>query len=334
MAWNTSGAPGEHVEHPVTRRASTARVAGHRPDVPVQVTARRSRAGQRARAQREADALPAPRLQQPRRVPGDQHPAVAQRRFLRSAPGQVAGVVLRPATRSAPAGRRSPAGTRRVRSPSPRPAITPTVSRSPLGKTQAYDPGIGPQSSSSRPRHRSCSTSAGTGISSSRPRSTWRYRPLRAGRSPRRSRPPRSPPAPRRFGTVGQPDAYPLGVLLDRADRDPLAAPGAGGDRRRAQPVVELLAAHHRHQPACSLPAGELPSAVAGERHPVHLVVRGHLDPAADSGQRGADQAAAAGLVARVLGPLTVQASETPARAAACAADSPAGPAPTTTSPK
>ena len=89
-------AAGEHLQQPDARPASTAparrstaaRVAG-------QVTGGDRRTGQRAGAQRVADALPAPRFQQAGRVPGDQHPAVAQRRVLRPAAGQVTGVVLR-----------------------------------------------------------------------------------------------------------------------------------------------------------------------------------------------------------------------------------------------
>ncbi len=210
--------------------------------------------------------------------------------------------MLRRQARSDPTGRRTAAGSRGSPPPRPEPAITPTVSRSPLGKTQAYEPGMAPQSSSSRPRHRSCSA-GGTGISNSRPRSTCRYRTptCRRGHPRRAVRPDHGTSRDRR--TVGQPQAYPLGVLLDRADRDPLPQLRAGGDRRRAQPVVELLAAHHRHH-RTAVAAGELPTAVAGECHPVHPVVRGHLDPILNGRQRGADQATAAGLVPRVRGPL------------------------------
>ena len=48
--------------------------------------------------------------------------------------------------------------------------MTPTVSVSPLGNTQPYEPGTGPQSSSTRPCQ---SVPAGVGSSASMPRSTW-----------------------------------------------------------------------------------------------------------------------------------------------------------------
>ena len=51
--------------------------------------------------------------------------------------------------------------------------MTPTVSVSPLGKTQPYDPGTGPQSSSTRPVQ---SLPGGVGSSASRPRSTCSQR--------------------------------------------------------------------------------------------------------------------------------------------------------------
>jgi hypothetical protein len=99
---------------------------------------------------------------------------------------------------------------------------------------------------------------------------------------------------------VGQPQAYDLGVLLDGSHGGALADLGAGGDRGGAQPVVELLAAHHRHERAVGVSSGEPASPVPGERDPVDPVVRGHLDPVPHRRERGADEAAPAGLVAGV----------------------------------
>src|SRR5262249_24568206 len=77
-------------------------------------------------------------------------------------------------TFSRPSRRRKPARYARVCGPEPRAAITPTVSASPFGKTQAYEPGSFPQSSSTRPLQRR-PTDGDTGNSTSSPRSTCRY---------------------------------------------------------------------------------------------------------------------------------------------------------------
>ena len=104
-----------------------------------------------------------------------------------------------------------------------------------------------------------------------------------------------SPPASR---TVDLP-----AVLGDGPHHGPLPQyrPGTGG--RGAQRIIEFLAGHHGQQRFGVAP-GELPAAVQGGGDRVHGVPGRDLDVAAGHRQRRADQAAPAGLVTRVLGPL------------------------------
>src|SRR4029453_14650162 len=93
------------------------------------------------------------------------------------------------------------------------------------------------------------------------------------------------------------------GVLVDTAYLGVLAHGSAGLDGRLVPGEVELVAPHHRQQRTATCVPGERPVTVVGERDGGNRVSRGYGDLRRRKGERGADQAAAAGLVARMLRP-------------------------------
>ena len=94
-----------------------------------------------------------------------------------------------------------------------------------------------------------------------------------------------------------------LAVLGDPPHRRALPECDASGQRRLAQRIVELLPHHHGEQRLAVLP-GELVPAIQGDGRGMDVVACGHRGQTARDGERGAGQAAAAGLVAGMLRPL------------------------------
>ena len=96
--------------------------------------------------------------------------------------------------------------------------------------------------------------------------------------------------------------APPVG-LVDRADLCPLPDDRAALLGPANESRVELVAHHHGEQ-RLGMGAGELAAAAERECHRRDLVPDGQRDLAGHGGAGDADQAAAARLVARMLGPL------------------------------
>ena len=179
--------------------------------------------------------------------------------------------------------------------------MTPTVSRPPLGKTQPYDAGISPQSSTIRPANRRADRFR---------HGYLQFKPeIYLGEL--RARMP--------GGDAGR------AVSADdhlRGHGGPVGEPGAGAVPRLVNRSHQRLLPHHRAlllrvtaaprrtPPASPSPApararpGELPAAAQGERDGPDLVPGGHLDLPRDGAERRPDQAAAARLVPRMFRPL------------------------------
>ena len=187
-------------------------------------------------------------------------------------------------------------------SPWPRAAMTPTVRRSPFGKTQPYEAGILPQSSSTRPAHR--------------PADLVRHGDFQLEAEVHLVELRADVPGGDAGGAVGADDHLRGDLrtvrepgrrvpvrLVDRANLGPLPEPRAVLLGPLQQRGVELIAHHHREQ-RLAVRTGELLPAAQRDRGPADLVACGHVDQAARGGAGRADQAAAARLVPRVLGPL------------------------------
>ena len=171
-----------------------------------------------------------------------------------------------------------------------------------MGKTQPYEPGIGPQSSMTRACH-CAATGGGTGISSSSPRSTWlEPGPNVPGGDSRRAIGADQHPGPD-TRPVRQPGPGQPAVLADPPHRGPLPHRDARVGSGFAQRVVEVFPGHHGQQRRIGV-AGELTPPVQGGGDVVDAVPRGHLHVPGRHRERGPDQAAAAGLVPGMLGPL------------------------------
>ncbi len=196
-----------------------------------------------------------------------------------------------------------------------------------MGNTQPYEPGIGPQSSITRSRHRAA-TGGGTGISSSRPRSTcWNRTPAYRALTPDDPSAPTSTRARTLVPSASRARARPLSSLIPRtvdccrrvtpasaaalrsassnSSRDTMASSGASSRRvnsRRPFRVAVMEWMVSRAGTCMCRPAAtrEVPI-----RPPPHVLYRG--------------------CSARSITTLRA-----PAAAAASAAVRPAGPAPTT----
>ena len=270
-------------------------------DVAVEVVLCGVLAGQRPGAEREADPLPGPRVEQPGRVAGRDHPAAAQRRAVSAAAGQVTRVLHRPEAGQTQPGHVLPqVSTGRV-------ALTARGDDTdgkpvPLGKEPAVRSGdlapveLHPAGPLRRDAvgHLDFQLKSEVDLVELGTNVPGRDAGRAIGADDRAGSDLGSVREPRRGVTAG---------LTDPPDLGPLPDHGAVFGRPVEQRGVELLAEHHRQQ-RLGLGAGELVAAAQRDRHRADLVPGGHLDQPARSGPRRADEATAAGLVPRVLGPL------------------------------
>jgi hypothetical protein len=270
----------------------------------------RDLAGQGPGAQREADPLASPRLEQARGVPGDDDPSRSQGGTRRTTPGQVPGVP----------DHRVPGQAEAVGELAQVIAGGVTL----LGARPGTGAGAGPG--------RDDADGEAVALGEDPPVGRWDPSPVQEDA-------PGPLPLPGRGGgdlqlqaevdllegdtdvpagdpggavgandhaggdggAVGEPRVRVAGLLADRADGGLLADPRAGGQCPVQQRGVELLA-HDHGQQWPGVRAGEFAAAAQREGGGGDLVTGGQTGQVFHGGQRGPDQAAAAGLVPGMLG--------------------------------